>query len=347
MAAPRPVRARGLVASLVVSLVLAACSGATPSSSPASGAPPGPAASATTVPSVLPSPSPVAFPLTVTDDEGTAVTIPSLPSKIVSLTPATTELLFALGLGPEQVGRTDSDDYPAAAKAVPVVATFSGVDDEKIVASGANLVLAGGNGFNPPADIAKLRSLGIPVLVLYAKDVQGVFDDIRLVGQATGAAGPADQLAASMAQQFDAIKTATSGVAHPTVFYEIDATSTIYTAADQSFLAEMISDAGGTPVTTGSTTDFSIPLEKLVAANPQMILLGDAAYGTTVDQVKARSGWKTISAVQSGSIYPVDDVVITRPGPRLVQGLLDLVSVIHPELGLSPSSEPSLAPTAS
>lgn len=295
----------------------------------------------------MPAASPVAYPLTITDDEGTAVTIPAAPSKIVSLTPATTEILFALGLGPKVVGRTDADDYPPEARQVPTVATFSGVDVEKIVGAGADLVIAGGNGFNPPDAIAKLRSLHVPVVVVYAKDVRGVFDDIRLIGQATGATAPADQLASSMAQQFDAITTATAAVAHPSVFYEIDATAGIYTAADQSFLAEMISDAGGTPVTTGSTTNFAIPLERLVAANPQIILLGDAAYGTTADQVKARAGWQTITAVRSGAIYPIDDVVVTRPGPRLVQGLIDLVTVIHPELGIAPvdSAEPA-APSA-
>jgi iron complex transport system substrate-binding protein len=341
---------------LALSFVLAACAGAAPSPTPVTSVAVAPPSLASAAPSASAGPSPVAYPLTITDDEGTSVTIPSAPTKIVSLTPATTEILFALGLGPKLVGRTDSDDYPPEAKSVPTVATFSGVDVEKIVGAGADLVIAGGNGFNPPDAIAKLRSLHVPVVVVYAKDVQGVFDDIRLVGEVTGAVGPAERLASSMAQQFDAIKTATAAVAHPSVFYEIDATSTIYTAADQSFLAEMISDAGGTPVTTGSTSDFSIPLEKLVAANPQIILLGDAAYGTTPDQVKARAGWKTITAVQSGSIFPVDDVVITRPGPRLVQGLIDLVNVIHPELGIAPvdSNEPpgpsvlpTLAPAAS
>jgi len=287
-----------------------------------------------------PSPSPIAFPMTLTDDEGTSVTIPSAPRKIVSLTPASTEILFAIGLGPEVVGRTEADDYPPEAAAVPTVASYTAVDVEKIVGLGADLVIAGGNGFNPPDSIAKLRSLGIPVVVVYAKDVQGVFDDIRLVGRASGASPAADDLAASMASQFDAIRTATSGLEEPLVFYEIDASSKIYTAADDSFLAEMIGIAGGKPLTTGSATNYELPLEQLVSANPSIILLGDAAYGVTADQVRARSGWGTIAAVRAGAIEPVDDVVITRPGPRLVQGLLDLVAAIHPELGLGPSGSP-------
>jgi iron complex transport system substrate-binding protein len=173
--------------------------------------------------------------------------------------------------------------------------------------------------------------------------------DIQLIGLAAGDPGPANDLAASMNEQVLAIRTATDGIEQPTVFYEIDASNAIYTAADQSFLAEMISIAGGNPVTTGSTTAYNIPLEKLVAANPSIILLGDAAYGVTAAQVAARSGWGTIAAVQNHKIFPVNDTVITRPGPRLIQGLVDLVRAIHPELDISQleSGQPSLPVPAS
>jgi iron complex transport system substrate-binding protein len=338
--APR-FRAAFLTLAWLGTIALAACGGTAPSPSAA------PLATASAVPteapSTLPSASPIAYPLMLTDDEGTRVTIPTPPMRIVSLTPATTEILFAIGLGPQVVGRTEADDYPAAAASIPSVASYTAVDVEKIVGLGADLVIAGGNGFNPPDAIAQLRSLGIPVVVVYAQDVQGVFDDVRLVGQAAGASAAASRLADSMASQFDAIRAATDGLERPLVFYEIDASSKIYTAADDSFLAEMITIAGGTPLTTGSTTNYEISLERLISANPSIILLGDAAYGVTADQVKARSGWGSIDAVKSGAIHPVDDVVITRPGPRLVQGLLDLVQAIHPELVPGPL-ESSAAP---
>jgi iron complex transport system substrate-binding protein len=318
----------------VLALSLGACgTGGSPSPTALASATAG---ASTEAPSTEPSAAPLVYPLTVTDDEGTQVTIPAPPKKIVSLTPATTEILFAIGLGPKVVGRTEADDYPAAAAAITTVASYTAVDVEKIVGLGADLVVAGGNGFNPPDSIAKLRALHIPVVVVYAADVAGVFDDIRLVGEAAGAPAAASDLADSMATQFDAVTTATSSLERPLVFYEIDASSKIYTAADDSFLAEMIRIAGGEPLTTGSSTNYEISLEKIVTANPSIILLGDSAYGVTPGQVKARAGWGTIGAVKSGSIYPVDDVVITRPGPRLVQGLLDLVRAIHPELGIGP-----------
>jgi iron complex transport system substrate-binding protein len=151
-----------------------------------------------------------------------------------------------------------------------------------------------------------------------------------------------------MQAAFDQVQAATADFPKPRVFYELDATQKIYTAADSSFLAEMITLAGGEPITTGSTTNFEIPLEKLVTADPELILLGDAAYGTTAAAVKARNGWAGMTAVKGGAIVAVDDVIISRPGPRLVDGLRALALAIHPDAAVpAPSTPASPAPAAS
>lgn len=294
--------------------------------------------------STAPSATPVAYPLTLVDDEGNDVTLPAPPARIVSLTPATTETLFALGAGDRVVADTDFDDYPVQAKRLPHVATFSSVDVEKIVSLRPDLVLAGGNGFNPPDAIAKLRDLGVPVMVVYAKDVAGVLSDIRLVGTAAGEAAAAESMTSDMRAQIDAIAAAVATLDHPRTFYELDATKEIYGPADDSFVAEMVRLAGGDPITTGSATVFSIPLERLVAADPQVIVLGDANYGTTARDVAARPGWGGMTAVKSGAVRPVDDTVVTRPGPRLVQGLLALERAIHPEAPVAPPSASESSP---
>ncbi len=344
---PRPLpatRARVPVAGwagLLAAVLLGACSaaatlapaGATPSVPAATPAPtPSTAGSASTPPSA----SPVAFPLTLVDDEGATVVLPARPSRIVSLTPATTETLFALGAGDRVVGDTDFDDYPPQVKQLPHVATYSSVDVEKIVSLRPDLVVAGGNGFNSPDALAKLRDLGIPVLVVYAKDVAGVLSDIDLVGAAAGEADAAAAMTGEMRTGIDAIAASVAGLDHPRTFYEIDATKEIYGPADDSFVAEMVKLAGGEPITTGSATVFSIPLEKLVAADPQVVVLGDANYGTTVKDVLARPGWDAMTAVKDGAIRPVNDTVVTRPGPRLVEGLRDLALAIHPDAALPP-----------
>lgn len=325
-------RARFGAAIVAILLSAAACSSGGPSQvaiPPSATGSSVPAATATPEPTTAP-----AFPVILVDDEGTTVELAVAPSRIVSLTPATTEILFALGAGPSVVATTDFDDYPPEAVPLPDVASFVSVDVEKIVGLEADLVIAGGNNFNSPEAIAQLRSLGIPVLVVYAPDVATVLADIELVGRAVGASEAASELTAQMRAVVEGVATATKVLARPTVFYEIDAFAQIYTAADKSFLAEMIQLAGGRPITTGSTTNFEISLEVLVTADPDLILLGDAAYGVTAEQVAARPGWGGLQAVRAGAIRPVNDLIITRPGPRLVEGLIELARAIHPELTL-------------
>jgi iron complex transport system substrate-binding protein len=333
----------------LIAVLVAACGGAAtprPTTPPDATGSLVPATTAT--PAASPSPSP-AFPTSLTDDEGTKVELKTEPQKIVSLTPAETEILFALGVGNRIVGKVeDVTPFPPDVTAIPDVAKFGEVDVEKIVALGTDLVIAGGNSFIPPDKIAQLRKLGVPVIVVYAPDVAGVLKDIELTGAAVGKSAEAKDLTASMQAAFDQVGAATASLPKPRVFYELDASQKIYTAADNSFLAEMITLAGGTPITTGSTTNFEIPLEKLVTADPELILLGDAAYGTTADAVKVRNGWSGMTAVKNGAILAVDDVVISRPGPRLVDGLRALALAIHPDAAVpSPQPPASVAPAAS
>jgi iron complex transport system substrate-binding protein len=327
----------GLVAALA--LVLAACG---PAAGPTPAAPtPTPAVTPTPTPTATPGPA-AAFPLTLIDGEANTVTIPTRPERIVSLTPATTEILFAVGAGPRVVATTDFDDYPPEAVPLPDVATFQGVDVEKIVGLEADLVIAGGRGFNDPDALARLRGLGVPVVVVYAPDVATVVRDVELVATAAGQAAAGAALAAHMQAEIDAIVAAVAagGAPRPRVFYEVDATVEIFGPADDSFLAEMVYLAGGDPITTGSPTVWSIPLEKLVAADPEVIVLGSAAWGVTAEQVAARPGWGAMTAVKAGAIRPVNDILVTRPGPRLIEGLRELALAINPDLALPAPASP-------
>ena len=337
-------RSRSIVGVAGVALLLAACSGSAsqrPTIPPDATGSVGPAASAT--PSAAAS-----FPLTITDDDGTAVELATTPEKVVSLTPATTEILFRIGAGDRVVGKVeDIANFPPESSDVPVVGTFNGVDVEKIVGLDADLVVAGGSGGTPPETIDQLRDLKIPVVVVYANDVDGAFHDIELTGQAVGESHAAADLVAAMRAEFDQVAAATAGVEKPRVFYETGDQPSIFGIADDSVYAEMIDLAGGAPVTTGSATNWEMSVEKLVEADPELIILGDSAYGVTPEAVSKRPGWSSIRAVKSGAIVGIDDIVVTRPGPRLVDGLRLLVAAIHPEVGLAPSAAASPAPAAS
>ncbi len=323
---------------LSLALLLAGCSAAAATPAPAATPTLSPVA---TTPSVAPEPTPgptqaTTFPVTLTDDEGTSVTIASVPLKIVTLTPAATETLFALGVGDRVVGKVqDISLYPPEAAAVPDVASFPNPPDvEKILSLGADLVIAGGDNFTPPDTIQKLRSLGVPVLVLFAPDVKTALADMGLLGLAVGKPAEAASLAAGIQTTFDQVAAATAALPKPRVFYELDATNGYFGPAPDYFGTQMIRTAGGDPLTSGTSGVYQIEAEKILAFDPQVILLGDAAYGVTADQVGQRPGWDTITAVRNGDIRPIDDVIVTRPGPRLADGIRALALAIHPDLVL-------------
>lgn len=323
---------RRAVGALVISLTaILALAGCTPSVTGTGGpvdatpnATPGAAPSAAPTPAAM-------FPVTLTDDEETQTTIPSEPRRIVSLTPAATEVLFAIGAGDRVIAKVeDITPWPPEADDLPVVATFQGVQVERIVELAPDLVIAGGVGFTDPDAVAQLRRLRIPVVVVYADSTDGAFHDIELIGDAAGEGAAARDLTASMRAAFDQVEAATAGLPKPKVFYEIDATSKIYTAAKGSVYAEMLQLAGSDPLLTDSS--YEISLEEIVNFDPEIILLGSPF--ATPDQVRQRPGWSGIAAVRNERIIPVNDTIITRPGPRLVDGLRELASAIHPDLDL-------------
>ena len=238
-------------------------------------------------------------------------------------------------MGDRIVGKVeDFTPYPEAAAAIPDVAKFGSVDVEKIVALGADLVIAGGNNFNPPESIKQLRDLGVPVLVVFAPDVAGARKDIELIGRAVGRPDEAAAINASIQQAFDDVAAATAGQPPVRTFYELDASSGYFGPAPDYFGTEMIKIAGGDPLTSGTDGVYQIGAEQILAFDPEVILLGDAAYGVTPEQVAARPGWDTLTAVKNGNVRPIDDVVVTRPGPRLAEGIRALAAAINPDLVL-------------
>jgi len=318
-------RRLGAALAVTMALLQIGCGPADPATTSGRSPEPTPAAA-----SMGPTASPP-FPISVTDDEGAIVAIGATPRRIVSLTPGTTETLFAVGAGDRVVATDSASDYPSVAAGLPDVAAFGSVDVEAIVGLEADLVVAGGNGYTPPESVARLRSLGIPVVVIYAAGVAAVPDDVELVAEAVGLATKGRDLAAAMRADIEALAGAASGMPRPRTFYEVDATNEIYGPAAASFLAEMVELAGGAPVTSGSGDSFEISLERLIAADPEVIVLGDAAFGTTADLVAERPGWAVMTAVREGAVRVADDKLITRPGPRLAQGLRSLILAIHPD----------------
>jgi iron complex transport system substrate-binding protein len=322
------------VAPLVLLLGLAACapaavvdpSAAEPSTGP-SGATPSSVA------------EPPSYPRELVDDAGRTVRFDSPVRRIVSLAPSNTEIVCALDQCDRIVGVTDFDDYPAEVADVPEVVIQAQVDVELVVAAEPDLVLAAGNELTPTSVIEQLDELDLKVLVLYPETIDEVYADIELLGAALDEPMEAEALVAGMQERVAAVEEAVADAERPRTLYEVfHAEGTTYTAGERSFLASLLEIAGAEPVT--GDAEGVIGAEALVEADPELILLGTASYdpalaepATALETVTARPGWAGLTAVRDGAVVPyLDDIVTTRPGPRIVDGLEALARAIHPDL---------------
>lgn len=311
---------------LVLTLSLTACAPA--QSTPTVASEP------TTAPIVeLPTAAPTSPTLTFTDGLGRTVTLPATAQKVVSMAPSNTEILYAIGAGTQVVGRDEFSDYPEEAKSLPSIGGSMGqYSYEQVAALKPDLVLAGG--INTPEQVKALEDLGLTVFYLgNPSTLEEMYANLELVAQLTGHEADAAALVESLKTRVKAVDDKLAGVSEkPVVFYEIDASdpNKPYTTGPGTFIDLLIARAGGQNLPGLTDAYPQVSLEQIVLANPAVILLGDALYGTTPELVAARAGWSEIAAVKNGRVLPFDDNLVSRPGPRLVDGLEALVQAIHP-----------------
>lgn len=272
--------------------------------------------------------------VTVVDDAQRTVEIREVPERIISLAPSNTEILFALGLGDKVVGVSDFCDYPEEAQKIEKVG-FVEPNMEKIVDLEPDLILYIG-GATQLEKVQTMEHLGLTVLVLAPSDIEAILADFELVGRATGSEDEAALLVRELrARMDDVLSRVAQAERKPLVFYELDATDAAgpWTAGPGSFIDTLITMAGGVNLGASAEMEWAqFSTEEIIAQDPEIIILGDANYGVTVESVKERPGWGVITAVKEGAIYPIDDNLVSRPGPRIVNGLEELARIIHPEI---------------
>lgn len=323
---------------LLVAFVFAACG--TPSASPTA-APTGTPlteASAPTATDVLATATPaLKTEISLTDSAGRSVVVKLPVNRIVSLAPSTTEIVVALD-GLDRLTAIDMySDYPPEVSALPKITNPDmSVDYEQITASAPDVVFAAG--ITAPDVITAIEKLGISVIVVGSPNATfaAVLTDIRLVGAALERDTEAQVLTETMQTEWQALADRVAKTTdRPTVFWELDATdpSKPYTVGPDSFVAELLQVAGGTNIFADVTDAYpQVSLEQIVAKAPDTIILADSIWGVTPEAVAARAGWESIPAVQNQRVFPIDDNVVSRPGPRIVQGLQAVIAILHPEL---------------
>ena len=280
--------------------------------------------------------APSAATIQLTDGLERPVSLEEPAQRIVSLAPSATEILFAIGAGDQVVGRDSFSNYPESLAALPDVGGSMGdYSFEAIASLDPDLVVL--TEINTPEQVKSLEDLGLTVYYLKnPTDLEGLTPMLEAAGRMTGREKEAADLAASLeARMAKVTETIAQAETTPSVFYELDGSDAAkpWTSGPGTFMDQMIRMAGGENVGAAMQDAWAqISLEQLLVADPDLILLGDAAYGMTVEQVLTRPGWQTLSAVQNGSIHAFNDDLVSRPGPRLVDGLEELARLIHPEL---------------
>lgn len=254
---------------------------------------------------------------------------------MVSLAPSNTEVLFAVGAGPQLVGCDDhSDAPPEVAKLRRIGAAGGRFNQELIVSLRPDLVLAAE--INSPEAVAALSKLGLTVFrISNPLSFDGLYENVLLAGRLTGHESPAAEVVAGLRSRVERVAARLQGLSRrPTVFYELDATdpSRPWTAGPGTFLHVLITLAGGQNFGSGYSRSFPrVSAEEVIRADPEVIILGDGRFGVTPEEVSRRAGWRALSAVKSGKVYVFDDNLASRPGPRLVDGLETLARILHPE----------------
>ena len=271
-----------------------------------------------------------------TDGLGTEIVLAEPAQKIISISPSLTEILFSVGAGDRLIGRDSNSMYPEeAAAAVDLGGMWEGIPVEDILAMEPDLILAG-EIFAKDA-IQELRDLGLTVYwQKNPADFEGLYKNISDIAVLTGTEDIADELIISMTERVSALDDKLSTVDYlPLVFYELDASDPAnpYTPGAGTFISFIISRAKG--LNLGDSLEGSwvqVSSEELLAQNPDIILLADALYGITPEIVSERPGWNEIKAVVDNEIYPFDPFILSVPGPRLVDGFLQVAEILHPEV---------------
>ncbi len=283
---------------------------------------------------VLAAPMPAdAASLTLVDDAGRSVVLDGPPERIMALAPSNTEIVFALGAEDRIVAVDQWSDYPPAAKGKPKISPLS-PNLEQIVKLRPDLILSAHGGAEP---LLPLEQQGIRVLILAPRMLDDVYRNILLIGRIVNAQDRAERLVRTMRQRVVAVLEKVRDTPRPKVFVELDGTdpSRPFTAGPGSFIDVLIRLAGGENVAAPSRLAWpQFSLEELIRADPDMIILADELVTMnpqTPQTVARRPGWRRLRAVREGAIYPIEGELLSRPGPRIVEGLELLARLFHPD----------------
>ena len=283
--------------------------------------------------------------ISLVDDEGYVTNLTTVPQRIVSLAPSCTQILFAIGLGDKVVGVTTYDNYPynftawVAAGNMTIDGGYGTPNMEVIASLNPGLILT--DNIND-ASLPSMRALEYKVLVLNPTTIAGIYQDISLVGRATGAEAQATAVIENITNSINAITTkiADANITNPMkVFYEVwgPPQGDFMSSGSTTWINDVINKAGGVNIFANETQQFpTVSSETIVTLDPDAIFLptemGTAPFYGSVAQVAATPGWNTIGAVQNNRVYVIDGDLFAEAGPRVADCVYAVASDLYPQL---------------
>jgi iron complex transport system substrate-binding protein len=267
------------------------------------------------------------FPLTITDDSGAEVTLEQEPERIVALAPSFVEVLFEIGAGDLVVAADENSDYPPEVAEIPKLSGFT-PSVEAIVGYDPDLVLIQ---FDPGGLVESLEASDVSAVTLGTPEsMEGVYDQIETIGRLSGYPGEADAVVSAMREEVaDTVASLGEGMTEPRVYHEVD--NTLFSVGPGSYIHDIYVILLAENIATESGSAFpQLSNEAIVAADPEVIILADEAFGESAETVAARPGWAQISAVENGRVHGVDPNLISRPGPRLPEVVDQIADYLYP-----------------
>lgn len=260
----------------------------------------------------------------ITDEIGRPILVGPEPQRIVSLAPSITEVLFALGLGDRVVGVTSFCDYPPEAAAKEKVGDTLRPSIERIVALKTDLVIAS-TASQLQQFVYNLGEVSIPVYVSDPRGVDGVLDSIIRIGELTATTSRAQELAGALRDRVERVRERVSGRERPRVLFILGGAPLITIGAG-SFITDLIDQAGGQSISRDLAGDYpQYSLETAVAKRPEVIF-------NQTGEADLPERLKETPAGRSGYVFHIDDNLLLRPGPRIVDGLEQMAFRLHPEM---------------
>lgn len=258
--------------------------------------------------------------LTVTDDTGRVVQLPAPARRIVAVAPHAAELLYAAGAGAALVGVVQYADFPPPVRALPSVGSYTGFDLEALLALKPDLVVGWDSG-NPPAQLARIEALGIPVFRTEARVADDIATDIEKLGELAGTSPAAMQTAAAFRARLAQLRREHAGRRPVRVFYQVWARPLV-TLNGEHLVSHLLADCGGLNVFAAlPALAPQIDEEAVLAADPEVIV-GGGMDGERPEWLEDwRRRWPQLAAVRAGHLYAVPPDWLHRAGPRLLDGM--------------------------